>query len=77
MRRSCPWTTDSARSSRARGRISVGPASVLALFPVRRLGSVEVLDYRLDDEHEALRETVERFAREVVAPLAAEYDESE
>ncbi|MGH3319103.1 MAG: acyl-CoA dehydrogenase family protein [Streptosporangiaceae bacterium] len=41
------------------------------------MGSVEVLDYRLDDEHEALRETVERFAREVVAPLAAEYDESE
>jgi alkylation response protein AidB-like acyl-CoA dehydrogenase len=35
-----------------------------------------VLDFRLDDEQEALRKTVEEFAREVVAPVAAGYDES-
>ncbi|MQA87675.1 MAG: acyl-CoA dehydrogenase [Streptosporangiales bacterium] len=35
-----------------------------------------VLDYRLDEEREALRKTVEQFAREVVAPRAAELDES-
>lgn len=35
-----------------------------------------MLDYRLDEEHEALRKTVERFAREVVAPNAAAYDEA-
>ncbi|WP_202638435.1 acyl-CoA dehydrogenase family protein [Bailinhaonella thermotolerans] len=33
------------------------------------------MDYRLSDELEALRKTVEQFAREVVAPRAAEYDE--
>jgi len=33
-----------------------------------------VLDYRLDDEHEALRKIVAKFAREVVAPVAAELD---
>jgi alkylation response protein AidB-like acyl-CoA dehydrogenase len=32
-------------------------------------------DYPLDDEHEALRCTVEEFAREVVAPRAAAIDE--
>jgi short-chain 2-methylacyl-CoA dehydrogenase len=36
-----------------------------------------VLDYRLGDEHEALRKTVEQFGRDVVAPRAGEYDESE
>lgn len=36
-----------------------------------------MLDYRLDEEHEALRKTVERFAREVVAPAATAYDEAE
>jgi len=33
-------------------------------------------DYPLDDEHEALRCTVEEFAREVVAPRAAAIDEN-
>jgi len=32
------------------------------------------VDHRLDDEHEALRKSVEAFAREVVAPQAAEAD---
>ncbi|HTW21597.1 MAG TPA: acyl-CoA dehydrogenase family protein [Mycobacteriales bacterium] len=32
------------------------------------------MDHRLDDEHEALRKSVEAFAREVVAPQAAEAD---
>jgi len=36
-----------------------------------------VPDYALDDEQEAFRRTVEQFAREVVAPKAAAYDESE
>ena len=35
------------------------------------------MDYRISDEHEALRRTVEEFAREVVAPQAAAFDESE
>ena len=30
------------------------------------------MDYRLDDEHEALRKTVEEFAHEVVAPVIGE-----
>src|SRR5437763_1076961 len=34
------------------------------------------MDFRLDDEHEALRKTVEQFAAEVVAPRAAHYDET-
>jgi butyryl-CoA dehydrogenase len=34
------------------------------------------MDHRLSDEHESLRKTVEEFAREVVAPQAAGYDES-
>jgi butyryl-CoA dehydrogenase len=34
------------------------------------------VDFRLSDEHEALRKTVETFAREVVAPQAAAYDSS-
>ncbi|MDX6285631.1 MAG: short-chain 2-methylacyl-CoA dehydrogenase [Frankiales bacterium] len=36
-----------------------------------------MIDFRLDDEQEALRKTVEEFAREVVAPSAARYDEAE
>src|SRR3954468_1191538 len=32
------------------------------------------MDFRLSDEHEALRKTVEEFAREVVAPAAEHYD---
>jgi alkylation response protein AidB-like acyl-CoA dehydrogenase len=35
------------------------------------------MDYRLDDEHEALRKTVQEFARDVVAPQAAQLDEAE
>jgi len=35
------------------------------------------MDFRLSAEHEALRSTVEKFAREVVAPSAEEYDRSE
>jgi short-chain 2-methylacyl-CoA dehydrogenase len=34
------------------------------------------MDYRLSDDHEALRRSVADFAREVVAPKAAAYDES-
>lgn len=34
------------------------------------------MDFRLNDDHEALRKTVEDFARAVVAPRAAEMDES-
>ncbi|MGH3343332.1 MAG: acyl-CoA dehydrogenase family protein [Carbonactinosporaceae bacterium] len=34
-----------------------------------------MVDYRLDEDHEALRKTVEQFAREVVAPQAADLDE--
>jgi short/branched chain acyl-CoA dehydrogenase len=35
------------------------------------------MDARLSDEHEALRKTVEEFAREVVAPAAEEHDRNE
>ncbi len=35
------------------------------------------MDYRLDDEHEALRKTVEEFARDVVAPQAERLDADE
>ncbi len=35
-----------------------------------------MLDFRLDEDQEALRKTVEEFAREVVAPRAAHYDET-
>src|SRR5689334_12791285 len=35
------------------------------------------MDFRLSDEHEALRKTVEEFSREVVAPQAERYDRSE
>ncbi len=35
------------------------------------------MDYRLDDEHETLRKTVEGFARDVVAPQAAQLDEDQ
>jgi alkylation response protein AidB-like acyl-CoA dehydrogenase len=34
------------------------------------------MDYRLDEDHETLRKTVEEFAREVVAPQAARLDET-
>lgn len=34
-----------------------------------------MLDYRLGEEHEALRKTVEQFAREVVAPAIGDYYE--
>jgi len=34
------------------------------------------MDFRLSDEHEALRKTVEEFAREVVAPQAERFDSS-
>ncbi|HEU5107112.1 MAG TPA: acyl-CoA dehydrogenase family protein, partial [Micromonosporaceae bacterium] len=33
------------------------------------------MDFRLTDEHEALRESVREFAREVVAPVIAEHYE--
>jgi short-chain 2-methylacyl-CoA dehydrogenase len=36
-----------------------------------------IMDYRLDDEHEALRKTVEEFARDVVAPQAERLDTAE
>src|SRR3954454_25276170 len=35
------------------------------------------MDFRLSDEHEALRKTVETFARDVVAPGAVERDRTE
>ncbi|HET7310556.1 MAG TPA: acyl-CoA dehydrogenase family protein [Mycobacteriales bacterium] len=35
------------------------------------------MDFRLSDEHESLRKTVEQFAREVVAPQAVESDREE
>ena len=35
------------------------------------------MDFRLSEEHEALRKTVEEFAREVVAPQAEEFDRTE
>ncbi len=34
------------------------------------------MNFRLSDEHEALRKTVEQFARDVVAPQAQEHDRS-
>jgi short-chain 2-methylacyl-CoA dehydrogenase len=36
-----------------------------------------VVDFRLSDEHEDLRKTVEEFARDVVAPKAEHYDRTE
>jgi butyryl-CoA dehydrogenase len=36
-----------------------------------------VVEFRLSDEHAALRETVEKFARDVVAPRAEHYDRTE
>jgi butyryl-CoA dehydrogenase len=36
-----------------------------------------VVEFRLSDEHEALRKTVEEFARDVVAPKAEHYDRTE
>src|SRR3954468_3487319 len=35
------------------------------------------MDFRLSEDHEALRKTVEEFAREVVAPQAEHFDRSE
>src|SRR3954470_8294870 len=35
------------------------------------------MDFRLDDEHEALRKTVQEFARDVVAPAAEHHDRTE
>src|SRR5436305_12114906 len=34
------------------------------------------MDFRLDDEHEALRKTVEQFVQDIVGPSAAHYDET-
>jgi short/branched chain acyl-CoA dehydrogenase len=34
------------------------------------------VEFRLSDEHEALRKSVEQFARDVVAPVAGSHDES-
>jgi short/branched chain acyl-CoA dehydrogenase len=39
--------------------------------------TLDAMDFRLSDEHEALRKTVEEFAREVVAPQAEHYDRTE
>ena len=36
-----------------------------------------MVEFRLSDEHEALRKTVEEFARDVVAPKAEHYDRTE
>ena len=36
-----------------------------------------MVEFRLSEEHEALRETVEKFARDVVAPRAEHYDRTE
>src|SRR3954451_23472307 len=35
------------------------------------------MDFRLSEDHEALRKTVEEFAREVVAPQAEHFDRNE
>ncbi len=40
------------------------------------IGEESGVDFKLSDEHEALRKTVQTFAREVVAPQAAAYDAS-
>src|SRR4051812_22315520 len=40
-------------------------------------GRLRYMDFRLDDEHEALRKTVQEFARDVVAPVAEHYDRTE
>jgi len=34
------------------------------------------MEFRLDDEHEALRKTVQEFAADIVAPRAAHFDET-
>lgn len=34
------------------------------------------MDYKLSDEHESLRKTIEEFARDVVGPVAAHHDET-
>src|SRR3954454_9003052 len=49
--------------------------SMTATIPVRAI--LEPMDFRLSEDHEALRKTVEEFAREVVAPQAEHFDRSE
>src|SRR3954462_9965349 len=49
--------------------------SITATIPVRAI--LDAMDFRLSEDHEALRKTVEEFAREVVAPTAAHYDRNE
>src|SRR3954447_25544835 len=46
--------------------------SITATIPVRAI--LEPMDFRLSEDHEALRKTVEEFAREVVAPQAERFD---
>ncbi|MDQ3405406.1 MAG: acyl-CoA dehydrogenase family protein, partial [Actinomycetota bacterium] len=36
-----------------------------------------MIDFRLDEEHEALRKTVQEFAREEVAPVIGDFYERE
>src|SRR4051795_7295386 len=49
--------------------------SITATIPVRAM--LGPMDFRLSEDHEALRKTVEEFAREVVAPQAEHFDRSE
>jgi alkylation response protein AidB-like acyl-CoA dehydrogenase len=45
--------------------------------PAGRAEETRMPDFRLDDEHEALRKTVEEFAHEVVAPVIGDFYERE
>src|SRR3954462_8311576 len=49
--------------------------SITATIPVRAM--LGPMDFRLSEDHEALRKTVEEFAREVVAPQAEQFDRNE
>src|SRR3954465_5521267 len=49
--------------------------SITATIPVRAM--LGPMDFRLSEDHEALRKTVEEFAREVVAPQAEQLDRTE
>src|SRR3954465_13757364 len=49
--------------------------SITATIPVRAM--LGPMDFRLSEDHEALRKTVEEFAREVVAPQAEQSDRDE
>src|SRR3954449_6910864 len=49
--------------------------SITATIPVRAM--LGPMDFRLSEDHEALRKTVEEFAREVVAPQAEQSDRNE